>query len=135
MPDNGATLIAPGRVTQTDDSGITIEKAVLGDEFFFVGHFPTCPVYPGVFIIEGVNQAVEYYTAARHVRPRILEVRSARFLDPVLPGDLLECDCRCTLIPEIRRLQVDATCYSRRRKAATVKLVYRLEEVGGPRPC
>ena len=101
-------------------------KAVTANEC--TGHFPDHPIYPGVFIIEAVNQATKCHAAAYYGRVSIVEVRSVRFLSPALPGNLLEYDCRCTSISSGRQLQVEAICWSQQKKVAEVKLIYRLEE-------
>jgi 3-hydroxyacyl-[acyl-carrier-protein] dehydratase len=126
-----APLRAVDRVLRLDESGITTRKAVAGNEPFFPGHYPDYFIYPGVFIIEAVQQAAQIY-ARRHVgQVKLVEVRSARFLSALLPGAVLDCDCKCTLLPE-GKLRVDATCRHGEVTAATVKLVYQVEDALAP---
>lgn len=123
-------LVALDRVIHFDHSGIITQKDVASGEPFFAGHFPGYPIYPGVFIIEAVHQAALYYGAVFLGHVQLLEVRSARFLAPVHPGDVLESDCRCEVSSETGDLAVRATCRSGAQKVAEVKLLYRVEDAG-----
>ena len=101
-----------------------------------MGHFPDFPIFPGIFIIEAVHQAVIHYAVSYCGQVKIIEIRSVRFLSPVVPGDLLECDCRCAVMSENEQLQVKATCYCGERKVASVNLIYRLEKANDhPQSC
>lgn len=55
------------------------------------GHFPGLPIFPGVFIIEAVGQAVAL-AAGPGQRPVLRTVRSVRFLAPAQAGDVLTLD-------------------------------------------
>lgn len=125
-------LLAVDRVLRLDEAGVTTRKAVAGNEPFFPGHYPDYFIYPGVFIIEAVQQAAQIY-ARRYVgQVRLAEVRSARFLSALLPGAVFDCECKCTVTPE-GRLRVDATCRHGEVTAASVKLVYQVEGPLAPR--
>ncbi|WP_422768921.1 hypothetical protein ACN28C_19190 [Plantactinospora sp. WMMC1484] len=50
------------------------------------GHFPGMPVYPGVFTLESIVQAV---AAGTDVPLSLREIHSGRFLGALLPGDTL----------------------------------------------
>jgi 3-hydroxyacyl-[acyl-carrier-protein] dehydratase len=126
-PDYAVPLVALDRVLRLDDSGIVTQKSVVADEPFFAGHFPGYPIYPGVFIIEAVHQAAIQYGTVFLGRVQLLEVRSARFLSPVHPGDILESDCRCDVFHDAGELKVEATCRCGTRTVAEIKLRYRLE--------
>jgi 3-hydroxyacyl-[acyl-carrier-protein] dehydratase len=135
VPDYAAPLFALDEVTRADENGIVTRKAVSPDEPFFAGHFPGRPVFPGVFIFEAVHQAAKYYASSRHGREaELTEIRSLRFLSPVQPGDVLECDCRCASSEEGQRLNVAAVCRCGPRKVAEVKLLYRLRDADAPQP-
>lgn len=65
-------------------------KVIVADDPYLPGHFPDQPIYPGVFIVETVRQAVT--TALGEPAgavPRLAAVRSVRFLAPLRPGDEL----------------------------------------------
>jgi 3-hydroxyacyl-[acyl-carrier-protein] dehydratase len=129
-PDFAVPLVALDRVLRLDDSGIVTRKDVVSDEPFFAGHFPGYPIYPGVFIIEAVHQAASQYGMVFLGRVKLLEVRSARFLAPVYPGDILESDCRCEVFLDAGELMVAATCRCGTRTVAEIKLRYHLENTG-----
>ncbi len=121
--DCAAPLRAIDRVLRLEPEGIVTRKMVTNDEPFFLGHYPGNPIYPGVFILETVHQSVRVYAERFHGRVRLAEAKSTRFLAPLRPGDVLECDCRCQVIAG-GALQVNATCRREDVTAATLKLVY-----------
>jgi 3-hydroxyacyl-[acyl-carrier-protein] dehydratase len=57
---------------------------------YLPGHFPLLTVYPGVFMVESVRQAVAVaLTGPGGEPPEIAELRSLRFLAPAFAGDEL----------------------------------------------
>jgi 3-hydroxyacyl-[acyl-carrier-protein] dehydratase len=75
-------------------------KRVRPDEPHFAGHFPAQPIMPGVLILEALAQtgAVALLSEEEN-RGRIAlfgGVRAARFRAVVVPGDVLELECRLT---------------------------------------
>lgn len=118
-------LLAVDRVLRLDETGVTTRKAVAGNEPFFPGHYPDYFIYPGVFIIEAVQQAAQIYARKFVGQVRLAEVRSARFLSALLPGAVFDCDLKCALADG--RMRVDATCRHGEVQAASVKLVYQVE--------
>lgn len=128
MKGYAAPLVALDHVVSMDETHITTRKAIAGNEPFFVGHYPHQPIYPGVFIVEAVYQAVRYYGAAQGQQLRLVEVRSTRFLAPLQPGDVLESNCRCVVQPDQQTIHVQATCYNAERDVAEIKLIFRRED-------
>ena len=126
--DVAAPLMAIDEVVRIDTFGITAKKTISASEPFFSGHFPKYPIFPGVFIIEVVNQAAICYATNYGGRVSMTELRSVRFFSQVLPGDVLECDCHCVVSPEAELLTVDALCRCESRRVASVKLTYRMEK-------
>lgn len=124
-PGYATPLTALDEIVRIEPAGITTRKRVLADEPYFAGHYPGFPIYPGVFMVEAVNQAARAYIARFHPGGRLVEART-RFLSAVYPGDVLECDCACTLVDDGARLRVKATCRSGEAVASTVKLIYAL---------
>ena len=79
-----------------DNSCIGI-KNVTANEPQFTGHFPSQPVFPGVFLIEGMAQTAGVICAASKLgqqeRPKqvfFMTIDKAKFRKPVEPGDTVE---------------------------------------------
>ncbi len=72
-------------------------KSVSGNEEFFQGHFPENPIMPGALILEAMAQtAIILFASAKEKREADTKAIyyfgsvKARFLHPVVPGDLLK---------------------------------------------
>jgi 3-hydroxyacyl-[acyl-carrier-protein] dehydratase len=78
-----------------DESCIGIKNVTI-NEPQFTGHFPTRPLFPGVFLIEGMAQtagAICVAKLAEKTRPRqvfFMTIDKAKFRKPVVPGDVVE---------------------------------------------
>jgi 3-hydroxyacyl-[acyl-carrier-protein] dehydratase len=76
---------------------------------YLAGHFPEFGVFPGVFIIECLAQAVAYAKRGAHGEtPQLLEVSSARFFAPILPGNEVSVDAE--VVTHDGGFLVDALC-------------------------
>ena len=75
-------------------------KCVSAGEPYFCGHFPQHHVMPGVLILEAMAQvgAVALLSVPENRGKLALfgGVKNARFKRPVVPGDVLEMECRLT---------------------------------------
>jgi 3-hydroxyacyl-[acyl-carrier-protein] dehydratase len=75
-------------------------KYVRTDEPYFSGHFPGQPIMPGVLILEALAQtgaiALLSETGNQGRIALFGGVRKARFRAMVVPGDVLELECRLT---------------------------------------
>ena len=73
-------------------------KCVTMNENFFCGHFPGQPVMPGVLILEALAQvgAVAVMALPENKGKIALfgGIKNARFRQQVVPGDVLELQCR-----------------------------------------
>ncbi|EST29042.1 3-hydroxyacyl-ACP dehydratase FabZ family protein [Streptomyces roseochromogenus] len=135
MPEarrRAAPLDAVDDIVQVSDSEITATKSVHAGDPYLEGHYPDFTIYPGVFIMESVNQTVDAYVARTFGADRIADlttVTSARFTSPVLPGDTLQVSCK--LVVQGDDLAVDANCRNALGEAAArLKLVYRITDGG-----
>lgn len=79
-----------------DESCIGI-KNVTFNEPQFTGHFPTRPLFPGVYLIEGMAQTAGAICVAARIaqqtRPKqvfFTTIDKAKFRKPVVPGDVVE---------------------------------------------
>ncbi|AGM09193.1 3R-hydroxymyristoyl ACP dehydrase [Amycolatopsis keratiniphila] len=85
LPDYAAPLRAVDLLDVRacgDDLELVAQITVDGKEPNLRGHFPGQAVYPGIFVIETLEQAMREAANAR-----LRTVRSVRFLAPVLDGD------------------------------------------------
>lgn len=67
-------------------------KNVTVNEPFFQGHFPGAPIMPGVLLLEALAQAGGVLVHQKGYDKKIavlLNVTSAKFRKPVVPGDVL----------------------------------------------
>lgn len=75
-------------------------KCVSVNEQFFCGHFPQEHVMPGVLILEALAQvgAVAILSEPENKGKIVLfgGVKNARFKRKVIPGDVLELECKLT---------------------------------------
>jgi 3-hydroxyacyl-[acyl-carrier-protein] dehydratase len=76
---------------------LSADKTIDPDDPYMPAHFPGFTIYPGVFIVETVLQAVALAGGAsdRHV-PTLAGVRDLRFLAPLLGNDTLSCSVSIT---------------------------------------
>ena len=81
------------------NESITAFKNITASEPVFEGHFPERPIYPGVYIIEGMAQAGGILAFESHTKENIsmhgkivyfMSIDKAKFRVPVVPGDRLE---------------------------------------------
>jgi len=89
------------RITEVSEQGGKGYKNVTMNEWFFQGHFPGKPIYPGVLIIEGMAQcagfvALKIYESKNPGENKkehlmyFMMIDKAKFRKMVLPGDKLE---------------------------------------------
>ena len=94
-----APLLLVDKVLSLDTSAMVIEaiKCVSTLDPVFEGHFPGDPVFPGVYVVEGLAQTsallcFSYYREAGiefEQRTMLTSIDEARFRKPIVPGDVL----------------------------------------------
>lgn len=78
-------------------------KNVSVNEPYFIGHFPEAPIMPGVLLIESAAQLCSLVIAPDGSADDegklyvLLKVKDFKFLKPVIPGDTLTIDVKCTM--------------------------------------
>ena len=84
---------------QLDQSAVGIKNVTI-NEPFFLGHFPSEPVMPGVLIVEAMAQTAcvlvvsTFGAAAEGKLVYFMSIDGVRFRRPVVPGDRLELHVR-----------------------------------------
>lgn len=64
--------------------------AVSGTDKFVLGHYPENPIYPGVLTAASLSDvAVSLTSRLLGTASRATEIRRARYLEPIVPGDVL----------------------------------------------
>ncbi len=74
-------------------------KRIAGEDPYLVGHYPDFTIYPGVFTLESVHQAIRHWATERHGPGAVAElaaITSISFAAPLLPGDTLRIGCDLT---------------------------------------
>ena len=82
---------AVGEIERRADGSVR-QRYVFCDDFpGFSGHFPGRPILPAVLQIMAANQLVEAATGQRLVSAAI---ERAKFVQPIVPGAIVEITCR-----------------------------------------
>ncbi|MDE7175191.1 MAG: 3-hydroxyacyl-ACP dehydratase FabZ [Helicobacter sp.] len=99
LPHRYPLLLVDRIVSMTPNEKIEAYKNITINEEIFNGHFPTQPIYPGVYIIEGMAQAggvlafvSMFGDNAQNTGDKIvyfMSIDKAKFRNPVIPGDKL----------------------------------------------
>lgn len=121
VPDAGAgwpafatPLTGAGQVeaVRTGDKILIRGSNVTGaTEPYLAGHFPGFRIFPGVFLIEALRQAVWAALGERGGQfPDIVALRSVRFLAPLLPGDEMSLAASADMRPAGQPFTVSARC-------------------------
>jgi 3-hydroxymyristoyl/3-hydroxydecanoyl-(acyl carrier protein) dehydratase len=123
-------LAALDRYQLVSDHEIVATKLARDDGGYLSGHYPGSLIYPGMFMLESITQAVR--TLVDSVQPRanprvrLTAVPLARFLAPVVAGDLLTIQCRCRY-PAADLIEVNANCRIEDTAVAQLRCSFRLD--------
>ena len=96
---------------QMDEDGLTLHatKLIDANDPYLSGHFPDFALFPGVFIIESLRQAVAWAMEESGAGlPELSVIYSVRFLAPLCPGDSMILKARLGSVSEERTFDVTA---------------------------
>lgn len=120
-------ILLVDRVIEKGDDYIIAEKDIASDNPVFKGHFPNYPIYPGVYIIEGMAQASGLMLLKGNEIPLFLGIDNARFKAEVKPD--------CVLRYEIKLKEkkqnivfVEAKAYVDKKLVAKAQLMLGVKE-------
>ncbi len=94
------------KILEKSEKHIVALKNITFDESFFVGHFPTEPLFPGVLQVEAMAQAGGVMILSSYPDPEnyityFMKINEVKFKDKVVPGDTLI--MRLELMQPVRR--------------------------------
>jgi 3-hydroxyacyl-[acyl-carrier-protein] dehydratase len=104
-------------------------KNISVNEIHFQGHFPECPVFPGVLTIECFAQAAAILVrlteghSVEGLFDAIGTVLEFRFLKPLFPGDQLETHVAITKVVGTNRI-FEGKCFVDGEEVASGKLLF-----------
>jgi UDP-3-O-[3-hydroxymyristoyl] N-acetylglucosamine deacetylase/3-hydroxyacyl-[acyl-carrier-protein] dehydratase len=115
LPHRHPFLLVDKIIELTEDTVVGV-KNISFDEYFFRGHFPGNPVFPGVLQIEALAQAGGILALSKQEDTEgwdtyFVKIDKVKFKQKVLPGDTLI--LKMQLMAPIRRgiVQMQATAY------------------------
>lgn len=94
-----APLTAVDRVGTCTATRVEAVKEIVADDPYLVGHYPDFTIYPGVFTLESVHQAVRLWAREHrggHATADLVRIDSLSFAAPLLPGDTVHVGCDVT---------------------------------------
>jgi 3-hydroxyacyl-[acyl-carrier-protein] dehydratase len=119
-----ALLAAPVVLLEQQGLGATAIFDVDGREWVFAGHYPGFPVLPGVCVIDTVRRAADLARPEQAQRSTLDSVESARFIEPVFPGDRMLIALRWESNGNPGDWRCAAAVSVRSSKVSTVRLRY-----------
>lgn len=94
-----------------DQLKLRATKVIDATDPYMSGHFPDFTIFPGIFIIESLRQAVaSAFDQSGEMWPELRTLRSARFMAPLLPGDRMTLNATIGPVSERSSFAVEASC-------------------------
>jgi 3-hydroxyacyl-[acyl-carrier-protein] dehydratase len=125
---HAAPIDAVDTVTIVSQNQCVAWKTIVADDAYLEGHYPEGTIFPGVFIIESVTQAIRELVRQSvdvGATAQLRTISSVRFTAPLLPGDTLELTCT-TRTDDGGNLVVKAVGRNRDAKAAQITATFRI---------
>lgn len=121
------------KVLTLNDNQVVAIKNVSGDQYFFPGHFPGNPVFPGVLQMEALAQtggilALSTVPDPENYDTYFLKMDNVRFKQLVRPGDTLK--LKMELLSPIRRgiVHMQGTAYVGNKVVSEGELTARIQK-------
>ena len=105
------------------DGGFVGRKTINAADPYLAGHFPSLTVYPGVFLIESLQQMLEVHLDGALGGVELVELGSVRFTRPALHGDTVLFEVAVS--GDRTRLVTKATCSSGGHRLARITATWR----------
>ena len=74
----------------TDDTGAHARYFVSGTDPFVMGHYIGNPIFPGVLILDMLNDVAEAFAARHFGSASTTLIKRVQYLQATVPGDVLE---------------------------------------------
>ncbi|MGE0566931.1 MAG: bifunctional UDP-3-O-[3-hydroxymyristoyl] N-acetylglucosamine deacetylase/3-hydroxyacyl-ACP dehydratase [Bacteroidia bacterium] len=124
------------KIMEITDEGIVGVKNVSMNEYFFQGHFPDAPVFPGVIQIEAMAQVGGIFALSKVPDPEnyltyFMSIDKVKFKNQVVPGDTIV--FRLELLTPIRRgiVHMKGVAYVREKQVMEAEMMAMLSKVKG----
>ena len=112
LPHRFPMLLLDSIIDYETDKWAIGKKMVSIDGWYFNGHYPDNPIFPGSLLLEAMSQAATFLVISVYpdeAKPQILfaGAKTVRFLKPIYPGD--ELTIYCHIIKSVRGLYTIAS--------------------------
>ncbi|WP_329120904.1 hypothetical protein [Streptomyces sp. NBC_01465] len=108
---------------QDSETGFVGRKRIVADDRYLAGHFPSLTLYPGVFLVESLQQMLELHVDHALGGIELVELGSVRFSRPALAGDEVVFDTAVT--GDRTSLTTHTTCTIDGQRCARITATWR----------
>ena len=106
-----------------DTAGVLLAHFSFPTSFVgFQGHFPGKPILPGVCLIQAM---LSLYEAYHRIPIRLVELKTAKFIAPVLPAEDIVMECQ-EVSKQGREIVIKASCKKDNKKIAMLGAIIQI---------